>query len=218
MRPILVTGVPRSGTTWLARLLALSPGTALAGREPMNPRGRQYALGGSLDGWTRLTDPSPLPALPAALGVPGVEPDGLQQVRHPAVGRTAPADPRGGEGPLRPAVAAAPSPPRPVRPRCWSIATPAPSWPATAGWRGAPGSTSSQRSPRAPRCAALGLDLPEITEASEPVTAQEMGIFWSVLHELALADAATPARSSSRTPSSRAAARWPAGRSPTGSA
>ena len=59
MRPILVTGVPRSGNTWLARLLALSPGTALAGREPMNPRGRQYALGGSLDGWTRLTDPSP---------------------------------------------------------------------------------------------------------------------------------------------------------------
>ena len=59
MRPILVTGVPRSGTTWLARLLALSPATALAGREPMNPRGRQYALGGSLDGWARLTDPSP---------------------------------------------------------------------------------------------------------------------------------------------------------------
>ena len=26
--PILVTGVPRSGTTWLARLLAGSPGTA----------------------------------------------------------------------------------------------------------------------------------------------------------------------------------------------
>jgi Sulfotransferase family len=47
-QPILVTGVPRSGTTWLARLLTDSPGTALAGREPMNPRGRQYGLGGSL--------------------------------------------------------------------------------------------------------------------------------------------------------------------------
>lgn len=54
--PILVTGVPRSGTTWLARLLAGARGTALAGREPMNPRGRQYALGGSLDGWARLTE------------------------------------------------------------------------------------------------------------------------------------------------------------------
>ena len=48
MGPILVTGVPRSGNTWLARLLATSPGTAMAGREPMNPRGRQYALGGTL--------------------------------------------------------------------------------------------------------------------------------------------------------------------------
>lgn len=53
--PILVTGVPRSGTTWLARTLANAPGTALAGREPMNPRARQYALGGSLSAWTRLT-------------------------------------------------------------------------------------------------------------------------------------------------------------------
>ena len=25
----------------------------------MNPRGKQYALGGTLDGWTRLTDPTP---------------------------------------------------------------------------------------------------------------------------------------------------------------
>lgn len=56
--PILVTGVPRSGTTWLARQLALAPGTALAGREPMNPRGSQYGLGGTVHGWTQLTDPS----------------------------------------------------------------------------------------------------------------------------------------------------------------
>lgn len=56
MGPILVTGMPRSGTTWLARLLATSPGVAMAGREPMNPRGRQYALGGTLDGWARLTE------------------------------------------------------------------------------------------------------------------------------------------------------------------
>jgi hypothetical protein len=57
-RPILVTGVPRSGTTWLARWLASGDGMALTGREPMNPRGRQYALGGTLDGWTRLTAPT----------------------------------------------------------------------------------------------------------------------------------------------------------------
>ncbi len=57
-RPLLVTGVPRSGTTWAARLLATAPGTALAGREPMNPRGRQYALGGTLSGWARLSEPT----------------------------------------------------------------------------------------------------------------------------------------------------------------
>lgn len=56
--PILVTGVPRSGTTWLARLLAEAPGMALTGREPMNPRGRQYALAGTLTGWAMLTDPN----------------------------------------------------------------------------------------------------------------------------------------------------------------
>jgi hypothetical protein len=51
--PILVTGVPRSGTTWLARLLAASPRTSMPGREPMNPRGRQFALGGAVDSWVR---------------------------------------------------------------------------------------------------------------------------------------------------------------------
>ena len=57
--PLLVTGMPRSGTTWLARLLALAPGGALAGREPMNTRGRQYALARSIDGWVRLEQPGP---------------------------------------------------------------------------------------------------------------------------------------------------------------
>ncbi len=58
-RPILVTGMPRSGTTWVARLLAQAPGVSLTGREPMNPRGRQYGLGGTLDAWTRLSAPTP---------------------------------------------------------------------------------------------------------------------------------------------------------------
>lgn len=53
-----MTGVPRSGTTWLARQLAHAPGTALTGREPMNPRGRQYALGGTLHAWTTLEQPT----------------------------------------------------------------------------------------------------------------------------------------------------------------
>lgn len=56
--PVLVTGMPRSGTTWLARELARAPGAALAGREPMNPKGRQYALGGTLHGWARLDPPT----------------------------------------------------------------------------------------------------------------------------------------------------------------
>lgn len=53
-RPILVTGMPRSGTTWLARQLASAPGAAMTGREPMNAKNSQYALGGTLQHWTRL--------------------------------------------------------------------------------------------------------------------------------------------------------------------
>ena len=58
-RPVLVTGVPRSGTTWLARELARSRGAGLAGREPMNPRSGQFALDGTLTGWAELDELSP---------------------------------------------------------------------------------------------------------------------------------------------------------------
>jgi hypothetical protein len=56
--PLLVTGVPRSGTTWLARQLAGATGTALTGREPMNPHEGQYALGGAIRAWARLVQPT----------------------------------------------------------------------------------------------------------------------------------------------------------------
>jgi sulfotransferase family protein len=58
-RPILVTGVPRSGTTWLARQLAGARLTALPGREPMNPRSGQFALAGTVSSWVELRQPSP---------------------------------------------------------------------------------------------------------------------------------------------------------------
>lgn len=57
--PILVTGVPRSGTTWVARTIANAQGVSLPGREPMNPRGRQHGLAGTLQGWARLTEATP---------------------------------------------------------------------------------------------------------------------------------------------------------------
>ena len=104
MGPILVTGVPRSGNTWLARLLARSPGTALAGREPMNPRGRQYALGKTLHGWTRLTEPTTRQRFLLRTRLPGLEPVRLQPVRDASVGRAAARDPPRGQGPLCPAV------------------------------------------------------------------------------------------------------------------
>ncbi len=56
---VLVSGMPRSGNTWVARLLATAPGTALTGREPMNPRGRQYALARTLPGWVSLDTLTP---------------------------------------------------------------------------------------------------------------------------------------------------------------
>ena len=55
---MLVTGVPRSGTTWLARSLADARSASLPGREPMNPRPGQFALGGTVESWTELGDPS----------------------------------------------------------------------------------------------------------------------------------------------------------------
>ncbi len=57
-RPVLVTGVPRSGTTWLARELARADGAGLAGREPMNPRSGQFGLGGTLSTWVQLDEPT----------------------------------------------------------------------------------------------------------------------------------------------------------------
>lgn len=58
LSPILVTGMPRSGTTWVARELAQGRRTALAGREPMNPRESQHALGGTVRAWTRIATPT----------------------------------------------------------------------------------------------------------------------------------------------------------------
>ena len=55
--PIVVTGLPRSGTTWVAQQLARQPGTSLLGREPMNPRPGQWGLGGEVRGWTRWHQP-----------------------------------------------------------------------------------------------------------------------------------------------------------------
>jgi hypothetical protein len=56
-RPLLVTGMPRSGTTWLARLLATAPRTSMPGRELMTPEG--YALHHTIDGWVALRSLTP---------------------------------------------------------------------------------------------------------------------------------------------------------------
>jgi Sulfotransferase family len=73
-RSILVTGIPRSGTTWVARLLAQSRGAAMLGREPMNPRRGQFALAGRLDGWARLDAPDSARARTLRRVYAGLEP------------------------------------------------------------------------------------------------------------------------------------------------
>ncbi len=73
-RPILVCGMPRSGTTWLGRLLATAPGTALVGREPMNPHDGQYRLGGTLTAWASLDSLSAKQRRAARLAFRGVSP------------------------------------------------------------------------------------------------------------------------------------------------
>lgn len=80
--PVLVTGVPRSGTTWLARELAGSPGACLGGREPMNPRGRQYALAGTLAGWARLDRPTARQRRALASAYRGTNPRVLSRYGH----------------------------------------------------------------------------------------------------------------------------------------
>lgn len=190
MKPILVTGVPRSGTTWLARLLARAPGTALAGREPMNPRGRQYALGGTLHGWARLDDLTPRQRLVLRAAYRGWNPfvysrfgsrqwagplprtrlvvkDPYALLSMPVVARTT------GAVPVlvyrHPGAILASYRRVDWQPRLDEVA----------------------RIAAAARAQSPGLDLPEIPLPGEASAAEEMGAFWSVLHELALHDAAT---------------------------
>lgn len=184
-RPILVTGVPRSGTTWLARWLAYAPGTALAGREPMNPRGRQYALAGTVDGWARITEPTPRQRRALKLAYRGLNP--LVYSRYGA---------RQWAGPL-PWTRLVVKDPFAMM-----------SIPAIVEVTGAtpvlvyrhPGAVlaSYRRMNWQPDLAELadivaharsrdGLDLPDLPAPGEATPAEEMGLFWSVLHDLALA-------------------------------
>ena len=190
MGSILVTGVPRSGTTWLARLLAKSPGTALAGREPMNPRGRQYALGKTLKGWDRLTDLTPRQRFLLRTAYRGWNPFvysrfGLRQWAGPLPGtRLVVKDPYAMLS--MPAVARA------------TGAVP------VLVYRHPGAILASYRrvewQPRLDELARIVADdkdnerrrvLPAIPTPGEASAAEEMGVFWSVLHEFALADAAT---------------------------
>jgi hypothetical protein len=188
MGPILVTGVPRSGTTWLARLLATSPGTAMAGREPMNPRGRQYALGGTLDGWARLTELTRRQRFLLRSAYRGWNPFvysrfGMRQWAGPLPGtRLVVKDPYAMLS--TPAVAAA------------TGAVP------VLVYRHPGAVLASYRrvewTPRLDELARIvasarteeGLDLPDIPSAGQVTSAEEIGLFWAALHELALADAA----------------------------
>ena len=190
MRPILVTGMPRSGTTWLARLLAKSPGTALPGREPMNPRDRQYALGKTLHGWVRLTELTPRQRFLLSSAYRGWNPfvysrfgsrqwagplprtrlvikDPYAMLSMPTVARAT------GAMPVlvyrHPGAILASFRRLEWRPRLGELA----------------------RIVEAARVSEPDLTLPQLPAPGEASPAEEIGIFWSVLHEFALADAAT---------------------------
>jgi hypothetical protein len=185
-RPILVTGVPRSGTTWLARWLAAGAGMALAGREPMNPRGRQYALAGTLPGWTRLTAPTPRQRWALVTAYRGLNP--LVYSRYGTRQWTAPL-------PWTRLVMKDP----------FALL----SMPAIAKHTGAlpvlvyrhPGAVlaSYRRMGWTPDLQELqdvveaarkagGPDLPDLDLRLDPGSATAMGRFWAILHDLALAD------------------------------
>lgn len=188
-QPVLVTGVPRSGTTWLARLLATAPGTVLAGREPMNPRGRQYGLGRSLHGWTNLLDPTARQDRALRLAYRGLNP-----WVYSRYGR------RQWAGPL---------------PRSRMIVKDPfamLSMPAIVGVTGAvpvlvyrhPGAVlaSYRRMGWEPDLeeiapvvrtyrARLGVEIADLPHVGDVSPAEAMGRFWGALHEMALADADT---------------------------
>lgn len=184
--PILVTGAPRSGTTWLARLLAQAPGTALTGREPMNPRGRQYALGGTLDGWARLTTLSRRQGLALGLAYRGLNP--LVYSRYGSRQWAAPL-PRTRIVVKDPfALLSIPA----IADRTSASSVLLYRHPAALlasyrrmGWRA---DTAELRAVVASSAAEGGPELPDLPPQGEVGEAEEMGHFWRVLHQLALAD------------------------------
>jgi hypothetical protein len=186
--PILVTGVPRSGTTWLARLLAAAPGTALAGREPMNPRGRQYALGGTLDGWARLTRLTPAQRRRLRLAYRGWNPWVYSRYGHRQWAGPLPHTRMVVKDPFAvlsiPAVAAATGA-RPV------LVYRHPGAVLTSyrrmGWRPDLVELSSVV---AEADLPYGATVPVVPGPDEVTPAEAMGVFWAVLHELALGDVA----------------------------
>lgn len=189
MGPILVTGVPRSGTTWLARLLATSPGAAMAGREPMNPRGRQYALGGTLDGWARLTEPTRRQQLLLRSAYRGLNPFvysrfGMRQWAGPLPRtRLVVKDPYAMLS--TPAVASATGA---VPVLVYRHPGAVLSSYRRVGWT--PRLDEVARIVETARADGGGADLPTIPAPGQVSSAEEIGLFWAALHELALADAA----------------------------
>lgn len=189
--PVLVTGVPRSGTTWLARLLAGAPGTALAGREPMNPRGRQYALGGSLQGWARLTELTDGQRRRLKLAYRGLNPwvysrYGSRQWAGPLPGtRLVVKDPFAMLS--IPAVAAATgSVPVLVHRHPGAVLA---SY-RRMGWRP---DLAELKAIVDSGSVPASVPLPAIPDREEASEAEAMGVFWAVLHEIALADVAATA-------------------------
>lgn len=187
--PILVTGVPRSGTTWLARWLAGSPGAALAGREPMNTRTpRQYALAGTIDGWARITHPTAKQVRALRLTYRGLHPAvysryGFRQWAAPWPGtRLVMKDPF--------ALLSIPAivdhtGARPVLVYRHPGAVLA-SY-RRMGWE--PDLAEVQKLVEEAR-AGGGPDLPDLPGPGETSLAEAMGRFWAALHDLALADTA----------------------------
>ncbi|GAA3876756.1 sulfotransferase [Tessaracoccus defluvii] len=184
--PILVTGVPRSGTTWVARLLALGPGLALAGREPMNPRGRQYGLGGTLVGWTRLVEPTPRQVRALRLAYRGLNPFTFSRYGHRQWAAPLPRTRVVIKDPFAllsiPAVVRATG----------AVVVLVYRHPGAllASYRRM-GWTPDLEELRAVVEALPGADgIPAIPAPGEVGPAEEMGVFWSALHLIALADIA----------------------------
>jgi hypothetical protein len=159
---------------------------SLPGREPMNPRGRNYALAGTLPGWARVTDPTAKQRRALRASYHGLNPLVYSRYGYRQAGALLPGTRLVTKDPFAllsiPAVVGVTGavPVLVYRHPGAVLASY-----RRMGWT--PDRDEIQSIVEASR-AAGGPDLPDLPQESDSSPAEAMGHFWARLHDLALSD------------------------------